>query len=82
MQVAFKHEKFVVPWSDKLETDVLGVCTWHQGISMKIVHAGTSFIQQMQRQYSLKRLEEQAREASVHEQLDDLEQVSKALTLI
>lgn len=45
------------------------------------MHAGNSFIQRWQRQYNLKKLEEQAKEASVHAQLDDLEQVSAALTL-
>ena len=44
------------------------------------MHAGNSFIQRWQRQYNLKKLEEQAKEASVHAQLDDLEQVSAALT--
>jgi hypothetical protein len=46
-----------------------------------IVNAGNSFIRRWQRQYYLKKLEEQAKEASVHAQLDDLEQVSVALKL-
>ena len=49
---------------------------------MKDVHAGTSFIQRWQRQYYLKRLEEQAEEASAHAALDDLEQVRKSLSLV
>ena len=53
----------------------------HQGMSVNFVHAGNSFIRRWQRQYYLKKLEEQAKEASVHAQLDDLEQVSAALTL-
>ena len=49
---------------------------------MNIVHAGNSFIRRWQRQYYLKRLEEQTKEASVHAALDDLEQVCKAVSLI
>ncbi len=45
------------------------------------MHAGNSFIRRWQRQYYLKKLEEQAKEASVHAALDDLEQVCKSVSL-
>ena len=51
-------------------------------MSLQIVHAGNSFIRRWQRHYHLKKLEEQAKEASVHAALDDLEQVCKSVSLI
>ena len=58
------------------------VSAYHRGRSTKIAHAGNSFIRRWQRQYLLKRLEEQAEEASVHAALDNLEQVCKSVSLI
>jgi hypothetical protein len=50
-------------------------------MSMSDVRAGDSFIRRWQRQCHLRKLEEQAKEAAVNAQLDDLEQVRAALTV-